>query len=370
MTQLFAEGRVPSHAKCVESGHRTPSPPSSGCLIIDKIKQHRTTVGPVQGRGGFGLANVSPSNQIIKAAASNQSAAGAAPPTTDDGDVAAGEQPSDPSVQLRSRELPPNRNNNSPLNQCINELTTNLHSRRCVSELVAASSSSSTATSATTNPINAGEPAHQSTAAGGPAQQSTSNGPQPTANGGTPGHDVAGKEAAGRVRSASQSEAQQPLLASPSHFVTVIEVKESKGNGGSGGNVGGASDKSPQDSETPSAPKTANYENVLINTGARFGGSVENLADLPYQQQQQPHTGGVNASTFLDSKHPKPPDRSSDGGGVGVGGSFTGGGSSISERTSQLLGASAAADHKKKVPPRLDWSEISPDHPGASINSR
>ncbi|EAA12056.5 AGAP000865-PA [Anopheles gambiae str. PEST] len=289
------------------------------------------------------------------AAASNQSAAGAAPPTTDDADVAAGEQPSDPSVQLRSRELPPNRNNNSPLNQCINELTTNLHSRRCVSELVAASSSSSsTATSATTNPINAGEPAHQSTAAGGPAQQSTSNGPQPTANGGTPGHDVAGKEAAGRVRSASQSEAQQPLLASPSHFVTVIEVKESKGNGGSGASVGGASDKSPQDSETPSAPKTANYENVLINTGARFGGSVENLADLPYQQQQQPHTGGVNASTFLDSKHPKPPDRSSDGGGggVGVGGSFTGGGSSISERTSQLLGASAAADHKKKVPPR------------------
>uniref|UniRef100_A0A182ML70 Uncharacterized protein n=1 Tax=Anopheles culicifacies TaxID=139723 RepID=A0A182ML70_9DIPT len=294
-------------------------------------------------------------NQIIKAAASNQqpTAAGTSPPSDDaeEASTVTGGELTEQGVQLRSRDLPSNRNN-GPLNQCINELTSNLHSRRCVSEL-AASSSSDTNTS-----INlANDSIQQSTG----VQQSTTNGSEPTANGAThdgnrstepsgPASDVS--HVTNRTRSASQSDAQ-PLLASPSHFVTVIEVKESKSNcgGGSGAGAIGGDGNLTHESETSSVPKTVNYENVLINTGARFGGSVENLVagDLSHQQHQ--HISGVNssASTFLDAKHPKPPDRSSDGSG---GGSFTGGGS-ISERTSQLLGASsAAADLKKKVPPR------------------
>uniref|UniRef100_A0A182N0C8 Uncharacterized protein n=1 Tax=Anopheles dirus TaxID=7168 RepID=A0A182N0C8_9DIPT len=298
-------------------------------------------------------------NQIIKAAASTVPAAGS------EEETAAGEPAdSSPAVQLRARDPPANRhnhnnnNNNSPLNQCINELTSNLHSRRCVSELVAASSSG---TSNTTNTsINAGpsDPAQQSTVA--PHQQSTTNhnggaptapaGPEPPGEGGDVPAPDPGRPS--RTRSASQGEATGPLLASPSHFVTVIEVKESQSSNGGGsssshgppgsqdgpseGGGGGGGEAS-----TPAAPpptKPVNYENVLINTGARFGGSVENLVAA----------GDGGASTFHDNKHPKPSERMSDGGG----GSFTGG-SSISERTSLLLGASsAAADLKKKVPPR------------------
>ncbi|XP_052899721.1 uncharacterized protein LOC128306307 isoform X1 [Anopheles moucheti] len=331
------------------------SPASAANLLAGGGNQFREPPGKADGTNN--QAGVEEVNQIIKAAAGNQqTAAGTAPPAEDAeaASNAIGGESTEPGVQLRSRELPPNRNNNSPLNQCINELTSNLHSRRCVSELVAASSGTNT-------PINptANDTAQQST--GG--QQSTTNGTEPTANG-TANHDVpsepepsghpvpdVGRAGTNRTRSASQSEAQ-PLLASPSHFVTVIEVKESKSNGGGSGGGGSAGgDNSSHDSETPSVPKTANYENVLINTGARFGGSVENLVagDLPPHQLQHQHSSGVSssASTFLDAKHPKPPDRTSDGGG-----SFTGG-SSISERTSQLLGASsAAADLKKKVPPR------------------
>uniref|UniRef100_A0A182XYA9 Uncharacterized protein n=1 Tax=Anopheles stephensi TaxID=30069 RepID=A0A182XYA9_ANOST len=295
-------------------------------------------------------------NQIIKAAASKEQPAAPTAPPAEDAEppgkgTGGGGESTEPGVQLRSRDLPPNRNNNSPLNQCINELTSNLHSRRCVSELVAASSSTNTNT-----PIKstANDTAQQST---GRQQSTTTNGPEPTANGAAhegptePEPEVGRVTTTNRTRSASQSEAQ-PLLASPSHFVTVIEVKESKSNNGAAGGSDNASHS--HEPSVSSAPKTANYENVLINTGARFGGSVENLvaADLPSHQHQQQHTGGgvgSSASTFLDAKHPKPPDRSSDAGG---GGSFTGG-SSISERTSQLLGASsAAADLKKKVPPR------------------
>uniref|UniRef100_A0A182Q2L8 Uncharacterized protein n=1 Tax=Anopheles farauti TaxID=69004 RepID=A0A182Q2L8_9DIPT len=306
-------------------------------------------------------------NPVEVAAASNAPAAGTneteAGSSQGTGEALADSQ----AVQLRARDPPANRpiNTNSPLNQCINELTSNLHSRRCVSELVAASSSSSNTTNTTNTSINAGnEPAQQSTVAQA-SPQSTTNGSQPTQNGGVAPVGAAGPETtsgetsdqppepASRTRSASQSEATGPLLASPSHFVTVIEVKESKSsNGGAGGassKDGGQGDSGTEPS-APSAPapapaptptpttKPVNYENVLINTGARFGGSVENLV-----------AGESGASTFHDAKHPKPSERISDG---GVGGSFTGG-SSISERTSLLLGASsAAADLKKKVPPR------------------
>uniref|UniRef100_A0A182SAZ3 Uncharacterized protein n=1 Tax=Anopheles maculatus TaxID=74869 RepID=A0A182SAZ3_9DIPT len=192
-------------------------------------------------------------NQIIKAAASNQQAAASTAPPAEDAETpgkgAGGGESTEPGVQLRSRDLPPNRNNNSPLNQCINELTSNLHSRRCVSELVAASSSTNTTTTTTNTNTPINDSGQQSTT--GQQSTNTTNGSEPTANGATYDGPVESEPEVGRVttnrtRSASQSEAQ-PLLASPSHFVTVIEVKESKSN--NGGRTGG--DNSSRSSETP-----------------------------------------------------------------------------------------------------------------------
>ncbi|XP_058176649.1 uncharacterized protein LOC131291453 [Anopheles ziemanni] len=326
-------------------------------------------------------------NQIIKAAPSNQ-------PAANDGDgsaasgsgVAPAEGTIEHGVQLRA---PANRN--SPLNQCINELTSNLHSRRCVSELVAASSSAVASINSQSQQAES-----QSTASGGAGHHTNGNQHPSTANDGTGsnGSDASGSvgsapdetpaeglvRPATRTRSASQSEAQQQqhqqqqqqqLLSSPSHFVTVIEVKESKsnGSGAGGGDAGaGSGDGGPEEgssravpgpvaAQAPVARTTNNYENVLINTGGgvsvggRFGGSMENLVagDPHHNLTGAPHNNGTSSSsTFLDPKHPNPADRSSDGGGT-----FTGS-TSISERTSQLLAtsASSAADLKKKVPPR------------------
>ncbi|XP_053678645.1 uncharacterized protein LOC128729022 [Anopheles nili] len=321
------------------------SPASAANLLAGAGSQQRDLSVP----GGLAQEDEA-TNQIIKAAASNNSGAGVvAQPDEYDPGTGSGTGTGEQSVQLRTREHQTNRTN-SPLNQCINELTSNLHSRRCVSELVAASNAT---------PINSTEPTLQST--GSP---STPSGTQPTPNvlpNDVPSdHDTAvvstpDVHGSARTRSASQSEAQ-PLLASPSHFVTVIEVKETH-SGGSGGAGAGTTDSSPvegagrgSEPAAPVAPKMANYENVRINTGARFGGSMENLVTGESPQSGGGVTGG--ASTFLDTKHSKPPDRTSGSdGGVGSA-SFTGGGS-ISERTSQLMGTSStAADFKKKVPPR------------------
>uniref|UniRef100_A0AAG5D1F2 Uncharacterized protein n=1 Tax=Anopheles atroparvus TaxID=41427 RepID=A0AAG5D1F2_ANOAO len=337
-------------------------------------------------------------NQIIKAAPSNQTTGsndveGPTTGSTSAAPATAAVEAGEHGVQLRA---PANRN--SPLNQCINELTSNLHSRRCVSELVAASS-----TAATINNSNSQSTVPQSTAgqSNGNQQHPSTGGEGTGSNGTAAGLDASGgagetpegtRAATARTRSASQSEAQQQqLLSSPSHFVTVIEVKESKSNG-SGSAVArsasdnGASGAADAASDAPNggdgvegeskvrsveqhpAPRPNNYENVLINTGGvsvggRFGGSMENLVAGDHHPHSHHHIhhpgGGANASsgntsssssTFLDPKHPKPPDRSSEGSGT-----FTGG-SSISERTSQLLATSssstAAADLKKKVPPR------------------
>ncbi|XP_052868483.1 uncharacterized protein LOC128274354 [Anopheles cruzii] len=304
-------------------------------------------------------------------------------------------------VQLRARD--------GPLNQCINELTSNLHSRRCVSELIAAANpppnfptstgSNSNQKSAVTasnqqQPTQSNIPVTQSTVGGG---GESSSGPPADGEGESGVERSEGVSVGHRTRSASQSETQQTLLSSPSHFVTVIEVKESKrtGNtvvGSTPAEADGDGAISENDATAGSAacsnnsnsllqcsiPKTMpdakanNYENVLINTGggvSRFGESVEKLGT---EQLPKPGEGGSgitgssgstgsSSSTFLDPKHPKPPDRSragTEGGGVSVGGSFSStGGTSISERTSQLLGASsstptATADLKKKVPPR------------------
>ncbi|XP_049536157.1 uncharacterized protein LOC125951357 isoform X2 [Anopheles darlingi] len=157
-------------------------------------------------------------------------------------------------LQLRSGR-------DGPLNQCISELTSNLHSRRCVSELIAAANSthpngrdtnatttSSSATTTTTtnnnNQSTATPPATTASAAtissnainNHQSTQSTSESVQGATEGGSEGEGGPGS----RSRSASQSKGGGPppssphtLLSPPSHFVTVIEVKESQAAEGS-----------------------------------------------------------------------------------------------------------------------------------------
>lgn len=174
--------------------------------------------------------------------------------------------------------------------------------------------------------------------------------------------DNASESEQSRSRRSSHSDA---LLSSPSHFVTVIEVKESSENASkaeeSHRNSSAAatpalpakatSDNSNNNpttiiQSTTTAPgKPNNYENVLINTNR---GSCENLNNnsfhhghmLQHQLSQNNNNSVSEHSTFLTDaapKHPKPSAPPMVG-------------SSIAERTSQLI--AGAQDLKKKVPPR------------------
>uniref|UniRef100_A0A2M4A1S8 Putative rac gtpase-activating protein bcr/abr n=1 Tax=Anopheles triannulatus TaxID=58253 RepID=A0A2M4A1S8_9DIPT len=304
-----------------------------------------------------------------------------------------------------------------PLDQCISELTSNLHSRRCVSELIAAANSThpvapnSSSSSSNHQPTAVTAPAISSNAINHQSIQSTSaeDAVSPVGAEGSEGDAAA---PSGRSRSASQSKGGPPappqpssphtLLSPPSHFVTVIEVKESQAGDGTRGGNGTANSNTNQEcdggeerSKTKensnsssssshqtkcSTPKTGtannNYENVLINTGGgsamsareRFGGSMERLIIGEGSGPQGITVGGSSASTFHDpTKHPKPPPPSTDRSSTNAGGeaplagsAFTANGSSISKRTSQLLSSSSsstatttpAVDPKKKVPPR------------------
>ncbi|XP_050084439.1 active breakpoint cluster region-related protein isoform X2 [Anopheles aquasalis] len=320
-------------------------------------------------------------------------------------------------MQLRSGR-------DGPLNQCISELTSNLHSRRCVSELIAAANSTHTVTtpnsSISRDTNNALANSNQSTAVASSAtstgsaissnnvinHQSTQSTSEDAPGGGVSqgSTEVCELQGPDRSRGASQCKEGGPpsphtLLSPPSHFVTVIEVKESQGaaasadssrshpaansmtnnttpatglecdgcvvegggtkegNASSGSNGSSSSSSSSSSHQTKcSTPKTTatannNYENVLINTGGsvisareRFGGSMERLI-IGEGPGQGVTVGGSNASTFHDpTKHPKPPpDRAGGVGEASAGGSaFTTNGLSISKRTSQLLGAAAA----------------------------
>lgn len=244
-----------------------------------------------------------------------------------------------------------NQHKDSALNQCINELTSNLHQRRCVSSdissptksLSMSSSSSPTSTMVTSSSEKTGVPN---------SANNPSNHPQ----------DNASESEQSRSRRSSHSDA---LLSSPSHFVTVIEVKESSENASkaeeSHRNSSAAatpalpakatSDNSNNNpttiiQSTTTAPgKPNNYENVLINTNR---GSCENLNNnsfhhghmLQHQLSQNNNNSVSEHSTFLTDaapKHPKPSAPPMVG-------------SSIAERTSQLI--AGAQDLKKKVPPR------------------
>uniref|UniRef100_A0A182FIM2 Uncharacterized protein n=2 Tax=Anopheles albimanus TaxID=7167 RepID=A0A182FIM2_ANOAL len=371
-------------------------------------------------------------NQIIKAAPSphhhqhhqqpeNGGSTGATAPPSNSTAAGPTESASSELLQLRGGR------SDGPLNQCISELTSNLHSRRCVSELIAAANSTHTSVttpnsigSRDTNnaPTSAGQPTAATSTGSAISSSSSSNAinhqsTQSTSDSAADAGTTEGSESEGhgRSRSASQSRgaggppsSPHTLLSPPSHFVTVIEVKESQGAAtagdtsrghpasssnantipttstgagpesetgvvdGSGTKEGSASGSNGSSHQTKcSTPKTTaaaanNYENVLINTGGsamsareRFGGSMERLiiGEAPGPGGGGVTVGGSSGSTFQDpsKQHPKPPtDRGSSGSGGGGGGeasvgasAFTANGSSISKRTSQLLGAAAAS---------------------------
>ncbi|XP_065089098.1 active breakpoint cluster region-related protein isoform X2 [Ochlerotatus camptorhynchus] len=280
-------------------------------------------------------------NQIIKAAAANQASTdkGSNGASTAEED-ASGEKDSATAGLVALRR--DNHHKDSALNQCINELTSNLHQRRCVSSDVSSptkSSSMSSSSSPTSTMITS-----SSGKTGVPSSANPNNQQQ----------DSTSESEQSRSRRSSQSDA---LLSSPSHFVTVIEVKESesaskpeesKRNSSAATTpalpVKTTSDNSNNNpttiiqSTTTATGKPNNYENVLINTNR---GSCENLNNSSgplYQKSQQINNNNSVSehSTFLTDagKHPKPSAPPL----------------SIAERTSQLI--SGAQDLKKKVPPR------------------
>ncbi|XP_058817435.1 active breakpoint cluster region-related protein isoform X2 [Topomyia yanbarensis] len=292
-------------------------------------------------------------NQIIKAAATNHSADQETNGAKAEDADAPGE--SDPCastgpVALRRDNL----HKDSALNQCINELTSNLHQRRCVSGDISSptksSSMSSSSSPSSTMITSTGKTGLPSSANGSNHQPENTSDSEPT-----------------RPRRSSHSDA---LLSSPSHFVTVIEVKEpsestpkqkeeSKRHSSSlAAAVPALPAKTTSDnsnnnnpttiiqSSTTASGKPNSYENVLINTNR---GSCENLnnnnnnsvhhSQLLHQQQHKNSSVASEHSTFLDSakQHPKPSAPPLVG-------------SSIAERTSQLI--SGGQELKKKVPPR------------------
>uniref|UniRef100_A0A1Q3G3K9 Putative rho gtpase-activating protein n=1 Tax=Culex tarsalis TaxID=7177 RepID=A0A1Q3G3K9_CULTA len=302
-------------------------------------------------------------NQIIKAAAAashpDKGTNGTGGAGDDDGP--GGDSTKDPVALRRDAH-----HKDSALNQCINELTSNLHQRRCVSSSDAPPTSTSSPKSSTSSPT--------STMTSGQVANS-----QPESN-------SEGEQSGSRSRRSSQSEA---LLSSPSHFVTVIEVKESSEKASppqqqeqqesaaakrnsvapalpaksssssvtSGDNHNNNNSSSPAAASVPMAnpPRPNSYENVLINTNR---GSCENLNNNSVHgggghvihQQHNNNNNNSEHSTFLDNggsggggvaKYPKPsaPPMTM--------------GSSIADRTSQLIGSGGGAqDLKKKVPPR------------------
>ncbi|XP_058443873.1 active breakpoint cluster region-related protein isoform X2 [Malaya genurostris] len=289
-------------------------------------------------------------NQIIKAA-SNHSLDKDTNGAKTDEEVPGENDPSASTGPVALRR--DNLHKDSALNQCINELTSNLHQRRCVSSDISSptksssmSSSSSPSSTMITSSGKTGQP-NSANASNNP-QDNTSDGEQ------------------SRPRRSSHSDA---LLSSPSHFVTVIEVKEpsesapnqqdeSKRHSSSSTTAVPAlptkttSDNSNnnnhpttiiQQSSTTASGKPNNYENVLINTKR---GSCENLnnnnnSNSVHHSQLQKNNAATSEqhSTFLDSskQHPKPSAPPLVG-------------SSIAERTSQLI--AGGQELKKKVPPR------------------
>uniref|UniRef100_A0A2M4B8T9 Putative rac gtpase-activating protein bcr/abr n=1 Tax=Anopheles marajoara TaxID=58244 RepID=A0A2M4B8T9_9DIPT len=376
---------------------------------------------------------------VVAAAASSSSSSSAAQGTHGPGESAISSSSSSSSelMQLRSGR-------DGPLNQCISELTSNLHSRRCVSELIAAANSTHTVTTrdstnnapasshptpATSTALTAtGSAISSNNAINHQSTQSTSE----DAGGSQGGTEVSESEGPGRSRSASQSKGGGPpasphtLLSPPSHFVTVIEVKESQaaaaaaaagvagdssrghpasnsntnntttttagpecdggvvegggtkeGNTSSGSSGSNGSSSHQTKCSTPKTTANNNYENVLINTGGsvmsareRFGGSMERLI-IGEGPGQGVTVGGSSASTFHDpTKHPKPPpDRGSTSASGGeasaaaAGSAFTANGSSISKRTSQLLGAAAAASSVSTTTAAVDLKKKVPPRP-------
>uniref|UniRef100_W4VRB6 Putative rho gtpase activating protein at 1a n=1 Tax=Corethrella appendiculata TaxID=1370023 RepID=W4VRB6_9DIPT len=259
------------------------------------------------------------------------------------------------------------------LNQCINELTSNLNTRRCFSEigtspikslptsptstLIASSSSSPTSTTKiTSSNSNIGEELATDTV-------TTTASPTTTA-----------PTAAARSRHSSQSET---LLSSPSHFVTVIEVKESNSDNKNSNNnnsennvsennitatttaaatVSSTSTTTITSTSTPSpttkVKKLNSYENVLINTNIinNSVNSETNINNNNNNNNLNNNSSSEQHSTFFDNNHFKqqkptapiltPP--------------------TTTERSSILLSSSTVQQQshqqppeiKKKVPPR------------------
>ncbi|XP_055637377.1 active breakpoint cluster region-related protein isoform X2 [Toxorhynchites rutilus septentrionalis] len=253
-----------------------------------------------------------------------------------------------------------NQHKDSALNQCINELTSNLHQRRCISSDV--SSSPTKSISSSSSPT--------STMAASGAKTGVPNSAN-TSNTQIQQDHTSECEQQSRSRRSSQSDT---LLSSPSHFVTVIEVKEessenrledSKQNSSSAAVAAVApalptkttSDNSNNNSTTTTtvvqsstitaSGKPNNYENVLINTNRSSSENLNNNNNnsVLLHQTPPPHHQSTNNnsivnehSTFLDGgRHPKPsaPPLMS---------------TSIAERTSQLI--ASGQELKKKVPPR------------------
>ncbi|XP_055523365.1 active breakpoint cluster region-related protein isoform X1 [Wyeomyia smithii] len=287
-----------------------------------------------------------PENQIIKAA--NNQAADKSPnggATVDDDGPGEKDTSTTGPIALRRD----NHHKDSALNQCINELTSNLHQRRCVSSDISSptkSSSMSSCSSPSSTMISSINKTGLPSSANANEQQEGAFESEQT-----------------RPRRSSHSDA---LLSSPSHFVTVIEVKEpsesskqdesNRNSTSAASAVPAASNKTTSDnsynnpttiiqSTVSASGKPNNYENVLINTNR---GSCENLNNNNNNmhshgqllQYKNSNAAPSEHSTFLDSskQFPKPS-------------APTLVGSSIAERTSQLISPSGQ-ELKKKVPPR------------------
>ncbi|XP_038104088.1 active breakpoint cluster region-related protein isoform X3 [Culex quinquefasciatus] len=298
-------------------------------------------------------------NQIIKAAAAAHHDKGTNGTAAEDDGTA--DSTKDPVALRRDAH-----HKDSALNQCINELTSNLHQRRCVSssDVPAPTPTSPTSKSSTSSPTS-------TMTSGGAGGQVVNSSSQP---------DSESEQSSSRSRRSSQSEA---LLSSPSHFVTVIEVKESsektpqeqdqpqsaatkrnsvapalpaKSSSVTAGDSCNNNNSSPAAAVAPlpvaANPRPNSYENVLINTNR---GSCENL-----NNNSVVHGGHVIHQQNNNSEHSTFLDNNGSGGGQGVAKYPKPSappmtmGSSIADRTSQLIGSGGggAQDLKKKVPPR------------------
>ncbi|XP_055586270.1 active breakpoint cluster region-related protein isoform X2 [Uranotaenia lowii] len=322
-------------------------------------------------------------NQIIKAANNHNSS----DKTTNGGGTGTGnaggpEDSGDDADRIILRRDKQQHQKDTALNQCINELTSNLSQRRCISTDL---SSCPTTTTTKSGPLSPSSSSSSPTAtlttttttttSGGPNMNNNNSSANNTNNQPADAAGEAGSEHSTSGRRSRHSSQSDTLVSSssPSHFVTVIEVKESADSG--------QNKQVPEDSKRnsvapPALPHKAtsdnnsnnnqttaitsasavttrnNYENVLINTNR---GSCENLnvsnnnhSSFHHQQSATGNSSssvvGAEHSTFLEggARHPKPSAPPLVG-------------SSIAERTSQLIsggGSGAGQELKKKIPPR------------------